>query len=127
MTYPDHTLFMEKIFETLDLQKQKKKALLLQDQLKEKRSRFKEKIEKINETVALKQQKFIQFAVSIVSVFFALGSLNDMFEIWTNATWVKSMELADSEGNYRLVLVLFLAIISIVWLVKNYLREKNEE
>jgi len=127
MTYPDHTIFMEELFRTISLEKQKKKALTLQTELKDKRSKSMETIKKINEAVAFSQQKVIKLVVSIASVFITLGSLIDLFQLWNDSKSIQSLGLADTDGNFKLYFVLVLAVASTFWLVyDNYIRDKKE-
>jgi len=126
MTYPDHTILMEKIFKEMHLDVFKKKALTLQAGLKDKRSKSMELIKKINDAVAYSQQKMIKLVVSIASVFIALGSLVDMFQLWSDAEMIKDLGLSDPSGNIKLIFVLTLAIASTSWLIyDNYLRDKK--
>lgn len=127
MTYPDHTILMERLFETIVLERHEKKALSLQGQLKDKRAKGMESIKKINEAVAQSQQKAIQVIVSIASVFLALGSLTDMFQLWSNSKTVQSIGLDDTDGDFKLSFVLILAVVSTLWLVyDSYIRDKKE-
>ena len=127
MTYPDHTIFMEKLFKTISLERQKKKAVALQAELKDKRSKSMETIKKINEAVAYSQQKVIKLVVSIASVFIALGSLVDLFQLWSDSKSIKSLGLEDTDGDFKLYFVLILASASTFWLVyDNYIRDKKE-
>lgn len=126
MTYPDHTIFMEKVFDTIALERQTKKSQKLQMALKDSRSKSMELIKKINDAVVYSQQKVIKLVVSIASVFIALGSLVDMFQLWSDSTTIKSMGLDDASGDMKLEFVLVLAITSTGWLIyDNYFRAKN--
>jgi len=126
MTYPDHTIFMEKVFDTIALERQTKKSQKLQMALKDSRSKSMELIKKINDAVVYSQQKMIKLVVSIASVFIALGSLVDMFQLWSDSTTIKSMGLDDASGDMKLEFVLVLAITSTGWLIyDNYFRAKN--
>jgi len=126
MTYPDHTIMMEKIFHIMQLERQRKKAYKLQTDLKDSRSKSMELIKKINDAVVYSQQKVIKLFVSIASVFIALGSLVDMFQLWSNSTTIKSMGLDDASGDFKLEFVLVLAIASTSWLIyDNYFRKKS--
>ncbi|MDQ7043291.1 MAG: hypothetical protein Q9M34_07135 [Sulfurimonas sp.] len=125
MTYPDHSILMEKIFDIMKLERQKNKAAMLQKEIKDSRSKSMELIKKINEAVVYSQQKVIKLFVSIASVFIALGSLVDMFQLWSNSDTIKSMGLDDASGDFKLEFVLFLTIASTAWLIyDNYFRAK---
>lgn len=127
MTYPDHTIFMEELFKTIALERQKKKAVALQAELKDKRSKSMETIKKINEAVAFSQQKVIKLVVSIASVFIALGSLVDLFQLWSDSKSIQALGLEDSDGNIKLYFVLTLAVASTFWLIyEHFIKDKKE-
>ena len=126
MTYPDHSILMEKIFHIMQLERHKNKAAKLQKELKDSRSKSMELIKKINDAVVYSQQKVIKLFVSIASVFIALGSLVDMFQLWSDSATVKALGLDDTSGDFKLEFVLFLAIVSTGWLIyDNYFRAKS--
>jgi len=122
MTYPDHTVFMEKIFQTMQLEKYKQKTQSLLDALKSKRTKSMEWIQKINEIILYSQQKVIKLIVAIISVFIALGSMKDLFEIWDSSKIVREEHLTDVSGNIELAIVLIFAFISIVWLLYRHFK-----
>ena len=126
MTYPDHSVLMERVFDIMQLQRHENKAQKLQKELKDSRSKSMELIKKINDAVVYSQQKVIKLFVSIASVFIALGSLVDMFQLWSDSATVKALGLDDTSGDFKLEFVLFLAIASTGWLIyDNYFRAKS--
>lgn len=126
MTYPDHTIFMEEIFHVIALKRQKSKAVALQQRLRDQRAKSMEIIDKINKAETYSQQKVIKLLVSIASVFFALGSLTDIFGLWDHAEFIKCLGYDDPTGNRKLFLVLSLAILSIFWLIYDYYKNNDK-
>lgn len=125
MTYHDHTIFMEKIFKKIELDKQKNKALDLQTKLRDKRVKSMEVITKINEDIVHSQQKRIKLIVSIISIFIVLGNSVDLFDIWSNSKMIQDLGIADESGDVKISLVLILALISIIWIIYDYFKDRK--